>query len=206
MSRSRALLAASIAVGILAACSGDDTTAPITSADAGGSDATVDTGGSSGAVDSAPPPDGFVPDTGGSSGGGGPIACGKVPTCDSKTQDCCLDAPAVCAAKGTCTGSVLSCSDTASCTTGSVCCAAVVKDDAGADAGDGGGAGSTINAACASSCTKGELQLCATTADCVVPGDVCRKGAGGLLGCRKPAPDGGADAGDGGIADASDAG
>jgi len=205
MSRSRALLAASIAVGILAACSGDDTNAPITSGDGGSDATTADTGGSSGAVDSAPPPDVSVPDT--SSSGGGPIACGKVPTCDSKTQDCCLDTPSVCAPKGTCIGGSLSCSDTASCTTG-ICCAAVVRDDAGAgDAGDGGGGGgATVNATCASACKKGELQLCSTTADCTVVGDECRRGPGGLLGCRKPAPDAGADAGDSGIGDASDSG
>jgi hypothetical protein len=203
MLRARALFATSVAVGILAACSGDDTVGPFATEDGGAADATADVG-SSGAVDSAPPPDVAAPDTG---AGGGPIACGKVLTCDSKTQDCCLDAPAVCAAKGTCTGGSLSCSDTASCASG-VCCVMTVRADAGAaDGGDGGGA--TVSATCEAACKKGELQLCATTADCKVAGDECRRGPGGLLGCRKPLVDAGADAGDagdGGVSDASDSG
>ncbi len=203
MSRVRALFGASVAVGILAACSGGDPASPTaTASDAGGTDATVD-GSSSGSVDSAPP-DVAAPDTG---PGTGPIACGKVPTCDSKTQDCCLEAPLACAPKGTCPGGSLSCSDTASCAAGSVCCATVVRADGGAgdagDAGDGGGGGgATVNAACEAACTKAQLQLCATTADCTVAGEECRRGPGGLFGCRK-ALDGGAD---GGSTDASDGG
>ncbi len=198
MSRGRIVFVASVAAGILAACSGDDT-APLGPKDSGTIDATADDG-SSGAIDSAPP-DVAVPDT--STGGGGPIACGQVPTCDGKTQDCCLDAPAVCAAKGACTGNVLSCSGTISCATGDVCCASTTRLDGGAgdagDGGDGGGGGiGTVKATCETTCAKGQLQLCTDNADCTVPGDECRKGPSGLKGCRKIV--------DGGAADASDSG
>ena len=205
MSRTRVLWAASIVAGVLIACSGDDSTVnPNNPADSG-TDATV-SDGSSGGTDSAPLPDVGLLDTG---SGGGPIACGgQGTTCDSKTQDCCLENPPVCAPKGTCAGGYLSCSGTSSCPTGDVCCATVERGDGGGagDGGGDGGGGATVTATCAAAaCGKGELQLCTDNNDCKIAGEECRRGPGGLKGCRK-IQDGGAGDGGGDVSDGGDSG
>ncbi len=111
-------------------------------------------------------------------------------------QECCLDlsaglAPGMCVAAGTCpkTNVAIGCEKPADCAGGQVCCASVGGVDAGAlaaladgglaalgidasalsaDAGAAalGGLNISLDVACASSCSMGQIQVCATNADC----------------------------------------
>jgi hypothetical protein len=135
----------------------------------------------------------------------------------SKGQECCLDlsaglAPGMCVAAGTCSKSniAIGCEKTADCVSSQVCCASVGGIDAGAlaalaegglgalgidasalsaDAGAAalGGLNISLDVACASSCSMGEIQVCATNADCTggatcVPLSMLTGDAGGALG------------------------
>jgi hypothetical protein len=130
-----------------------------------------------------------------------PIACGST-SCDGATQDCCITvgggggggsstaggpgggAPssAVCTPKGKCDGDIaLSCSSTASCASGQVCCANLNADaptavcQASCGGGGGGGGGGGVQ------------QLCASDKDCPM-GRRCQDTEAGFKFCRRSGP------------------
>jgi hypothetical protein len=134
------------------------------------------------------------PSSGSSSDGGaaGNVACGTQGACSS-SEDCCYAAagdaaaggglggfaaaqpPApTCVPKGSCGGSSLSCSSTAQCGGGQVCCFAYQTQTSGA--GEGGlaafggfAAMMPFSAQCASDCPSGDMvhyQLCASASEC----------------------------------------
>jgi hypothetical protein len=74
-------------------------------------------------------------------------------TCDVATEECCLTTiGASCVSTGACNGAALSCTDSANCTSGEVCCAEL--------------RGGPPKATCAATCGGGGVVLCNTSADC----------------------------------------
>ncbi|MEO6420110.1 MAG: hypothetical protein ABIP39_11910, partial [Polyangiaceae bacterium] len=114
------------------------------------------------------------------------ITCGMT-SCDSATQECCLTvmggggpmAGGTCTAKGACMGGLaLTCSSSASCAMGDVCCVNFTQTGGTATCqpscmGGGGGGGG-----------GGGIQLCATDAECPM-GEACSMGPGGFKACRR---------------------
>jgi hypothetical protein len=102
-------------------------------------------------------------------------------TCNGATQECCVGfSGAKCVAKGGCGGgSTFTCSDSASCPSGQVCCASRT--------------GMSGGASCKPTCDMG-LVLCATDAECK-DGQRCNTGLGGFKYCGRA---GGGDGGFGG--------
>lgn len=102
------------------------------------------------------------------------ISCG-MDKCSAATEDCCISggAGAACRPRGSCTrGVALSCSSTASCATGQVCCFRA--------SGMGGAA------TCTTTCSGGRetFRLCETDSECNA-GTTCRGvGFGSLRSCR----------------------
>ena len=126
--------------------------------------------------DTAPPPldtgtfDSGTFDTGaGDTGGDGGILCGAS-SCDPAVQDCCASfGTFTCVDKGKCTtGAPLSCSSSASCKAGDVCCFS-------------GGFGGAPSATCQPICFT--IQLCQSSAECL-GGRRCRPVFGGYKVCR----------------------
>ena len=116
------------------------------------------------------------------------IACGTT-TCDSTTQDCCVSfqrgAGTSCVAHGTCSGIPLTCTGSANCSGGDVCCASL------------GGGGASCQPTCAGTGGfGGSFQLCNSDSDCP-SGDHCRMSPFGVGICRAPGG-GGSDGGRGG--------
>jgi hypothetical protein len=98
----------------------------------------------------------------------GGILCGTT-YCSSATEECCANITGLqCVAKGTCTGGTLSCSSSASCGTGQVCCF-------------GGLGGGSPTASCQFFCVG--IILCATDAECS-GSQRCQPAFGGYRTCR----------------------
>jgi len=116
-----------------------------------------------------------------------PVACGDA-GCDPSTQVCCVTVKGPqniqqqCVANGSCQGSSFSCTGSANCPNGEVCCADF----------QGGGGGGSVTTTCKSQCAGGfqEPQLCQSAAECP-PGDQCRQIFGGLKACVAPFDGGG---------------
>ena len=176
----RAFLLASI-VGVVSACGGsvepeaeqsvDSSSTTTTDSDTTVTDSTIGmtSDGETPIADAeTPTTDGSMPTT--DSGGTGTIKCGTE-TCNGATQECCVGfSGSKCVAKGGCGGgSTFTCSDTASCPSGQVCCAERTSS--------GGG-----GASCKTTCSMGVV-LCSKDSECKM-GERCVAGLGGFKFCR----------------------
>ena len=109
-----------------------------------------------------------------------PIPCGMGPSCDPSTQVCCgTQQGASCTPIGQCKGISFSCTSSANCSNGDVCC--------------GSAMGMSIQAKCAPMCGAQQAQLCLNDNECKQPGYTCRSvpQLQGLKVCAPPQPDGG---------------
>jgi len=140
-----------------------------------------------GAASSSGATSGGVP-TSGSGSRAGSVACGTV-ACPTATQVCC--APSIapgflgepeCTPVGQCqNGADLSCSSAAECPISQVCCFTPSTETADLLAGG--------TAACRSSCSAGQAQLCTTSVECTA-GLTCQETSPGLPTTCKAAPEG----------------
>ncbi len=90
-----------------------------------------------------------------------PIPCGMGASCDPSTQVCCATQQAVsCTAKGQCMGASFSCTSSANCSNGDVCCGSFQMQ--------------SIKATCMAQCGNQQPQLCLTDNECKQPGYKCR--------------------------------
>jgi hypothetical protein len=179
-----------------AACSGS-TGSTVSSSDGGGADApSTSSGGEGGPSGDDAGADGWIimgasSGTGTSSSGaadgggrvlgdGGPnqIVCGAGGPCDSTNQVCCAKAAGrTCTTAAMCTGDVLACSGSNSCSTGEVCCEEV--------------SGLNVKSVCLAACPAGSPQLCTPGQGDCKRGEVCVRGRDGYAACVAVARDGG---------------
>lgn len=111
---------------------------------------------------------------GGTTGQEPEIACGT-DLCDAETMDCCVGAnSSACVVKGSCEGVTFSCSSSASCAEGQVCCAHV-------DLGE-----QRLESTCRESCGGSDgptIQFCVSDSECR-NGEVCAESYGLQGVCR----------------------
>ena len=159
--------------------SSTDSTTSSSSPSGGGGGATVTTGGGAGSTGTDTTTGTGTTTTTTSA----PIACGDT-SCDGATQQCCASMNgAKCISPGDpCQGITLTCSSSANCDPGEICCASFGNgpDDAQA----------TCKKECGGPGPGGGVQLCASDAECK-NGGKCEQGPGGFFTCHNGGPGGG---------------